>query len=115
LGGNRLPGGVDLDRVRIPACPSCGLADSALFWTPVKRSARTAYLSCPACSRSAALYDLRHNLTRPRWDSHGGVLWVLAVALVLLLLTLSLLRYGPPPEELRTALERSWQQVRSLR
>jgi hypothetical protein len=42
-------------------------------------------------------------------------LWVLAVALVLLLLTLSLLRYGPPPEELRTALERSWQQVRSLR
>jgi hypothetical protein len=106
---------IDLDKVRILTCPSCGLVDSALFWTPVKRSARIAHLVCPVCDRAAALYDLRHNRTRPRWDSRGGVLWVLAVALVLLLLALAFLRYGPPPEELRTTLMRSWQQVRSLR
>jgi hypothetical protein len=106
---------IDLDKVRILTCHSCGLVDSALFWTPVKRKAGIAHLSCPACDRAGALYDLRHNRVRPRWDSRGAVLWLLAGSLVLLLSTGAFLRHAPPPEQLRYTLEQNWQQIRSLR
>jgi hypothetical protein len=94
-------------------CPSCGLEESALFWSPLRRDARRLRLSCPVCSQSDASYDLRRNACRGPVDVRR-VLIMTATAILLLVLTgAAFVRYAPPTDQLRHELQRSWHRTGS--
>jgi hypothetical protein len=104
---------IEVHNIALLRCPSCGLEESALFWSPLTRDARRLRLCCPVCSRTGARYDLRRNAGRGPVDVRR-VIMVTATAILFLVLTAAaFVRYAPPTDQIRYELERSWHRTGS--
>jgi hypothetical protein len=104
---------IEVHHIALLRCPSCGLEESALFWSPLKRDARRLRLCCPVCSRSGARYDLRRNTGRGPLDVRR-VITLTALAILLVGVSAAAVRrYAPPAEQLRYDVQRSWNRTGS--
>jgi hypothetical protein len=104
---------VDTHEIAVLRCPSCDLEESALFWSPVGRSARTLRLACPVCHRSGARYNLRRNRGKGPPDILRLATLTAIIAAGLVLLAGGVRRYGPPHEDLVYSMQRIWQNAGS--
>jgi hypothetical protein len=104
---------IEVQNIALLRCPSCGLEESALFWSPLTRDARRLRLCCPACSRAGASYDLRRNAGRGPVDVRRVILMTATAILLLLLPAAAFVRYAPPTDQVRHELQRSWHRAGS--
>lgn len=104
---------IEVHNIALLRCPSCGLEESALFWSPLTRDARRLRLCCPACSRQGASYDLRRNAGRGPVDVRRAMVLTAMAILLLTLPAAAFVRYAPPADEVRRELQRSWNRTGS--
>jgi hypothetical protein len=97
---------IDVERIQPLTCPSCGVEESALFWSPEGGSGKSLRLSCPICGRTHARYDLRRNRGRNPLNVGRALAWGTFAALLLLVGVLWLVRTAPPMSELRESMGR---------
>ncbi len=76
--------GISAGSVRTIRCGCCGLWESAAFWTPGRNEKGVLHLTCPACTRGVATYNLSRNETASRGQRRRlPIRQPLAVALLL--------------------------------
>jgi hypothetical protein len=104
---------IEVQNIALLKCPSCGLEESALFWSPLTRDARRLRLCCPVCSRSGASYDLRRNAGRGPVDVRRVIAMTATAILLLGLPAAAFVRYAPPTDRFRDDLQRNWHRTTS--
>jgi hypothetical protein len=102
---------IEFENVATLRCPSCGLEESALFWTLVGLTPHVARFTCPFCSRTEASYNLRRNRARGPIDLRRILLVSLSSLLLLTVTTGLVVRHGPESSQLDHALRQSWHQI----
>jgi hypothetical protein len=103
--------GLELGRIATLRCPSCGLEESALFWTPAGASSRVTMFTCPVCQRTRGRYDLRRNRARSPRDIRRILVRTITVLLVVMVSGGAFVRHAPDTDDLKRTLQRSWRQA----